>query len=449
MSDTENETTNETDNSAGTYQIVRQGFDGVQMAGEGPATQALVAKATADIQSRWIMAMKRPRNELQVRDRLKQECARFAFAEKAMYSVPRGEGRVTGLSIRFAEAAMRFMGNMACEAQTLFDSDEERVIRVCATDFETNATWTRDLTVKKTVERKFLKAGQKPIRTRINSQGQVIYIIEATDDDVATKEAAAISKSSRTAILRLIPAEIQEEMRDLIQKTQLNKAAKDPKAEIKAVVDGFSSLNIQPDQVEAYLEHPIEQSTPVEIVELRQLFMALRDGETTWSEIMKNHEEVRKARFERAAATVKAAKEAEKAKQQGAAQQGAAQPANGEKPKPQQAPAPQAEKTGGRGTQSTKDKIKAAKESTAAPVATDIPKTTPEPAPDIKPAPKTDPEPSKPAEGDALAAKIAAAKPEDWEMRNCFTCNAEIEVLKDAPGGATCKANCGGTWGAA
>jgi hypothetical protein len=268
-------------------QLVRRSFEGVATLMNNAATQALTAKATADINARWMIAMHRPRQLMDVRSDMLKECSRPKFAGSAIYAVPRGKTMIRGLSIRFAEAVMKAMGNMGAEAQTLYDSEEERTVRVTVTDFEGNTAWSRDLTIKKTKEIRFLKNGQKPIRQRTNSYGDTVYIVEATEDDVTTKEAAQISKASRTGILRLVPAWLLAECQERCEQTMANKAAIDPDAERRKVFDAFAGLNVKPSWLADWLGHPLEQATPAEIVLLQQLYRAIRDGETTLDDAMK------------------------------------------------------------------------------------------------------------------------------------------------------------------
>lgn len=406
-------------------QLMRRGFDGIQLASEGPATQALVAKATADIQARWVMAMRRPRNIDDVRQQIMIECRRPGFAKGAIYKVPRGSTTIKGLSIRFAEVAMRCMGNLGCEANTIFDSDEERIIRVTATDFETNATWTRDITVKKTVERKDLKRGQRSIRDRINSYGDRIFIVEATDDDVATKEAALISKASRTAILRLVPGHIREEAMLLCEKTMSDTAAKDPAAEKNQILDAFAAINIMPSMIAEWLGHPIEQTNTAELVELRLLFGAIRGEGVTWAEAMEHAEEARvraKVATQKAHAAAKDAAAKEAAAKGTAPATETAQPASNANAAPtsQTAPAAAGPKSGGRGAQSVKDKI----------IAKDAPPAEAKPA-ETKPAEK---------KAEEKKAETAAAADGPKEERNCFMCGVPILVPESAPGGQQCDA---------
>jgi hypothetical protein len=261
--------------------MVKRSFDGVAVLSQNAATQALTAKATADINARWMIAMHRPRAMEVVRERLLRECKRPGFAATALYSVPRGKGKVTGLTIRFAEAALVAMGNLGCEAVTLYDSDTERVVRIAVTDYEGNAAWSKDITISKTKEVRELRNGQRAMSERVNSYGDVVYRVEATEDDVAVKEAAAISKASRTGILRLVPGWLLSECRDQVDKTTRSKAAEDPDGERRRMLDEFAKLGLKATWLVDWLGHTVDEATPDEIADLRQLYRAIREKEIT------------------------------------------------------------------------------------------------------------------------------------------------------------------------
>jgi len=285
-------------------QIARTGFSETSLAMGNSATEALVASARAMTEARWIMAMRNPRNILDVRQEILDECKRPGFAEVATYARPVGRERIDedgdprgkkgewvevyaeGLSIRFAEVAMRRMRNMQCKATVIYDDARQRVITVYAVDYESNATWETDITVPKTVERKKLKKGQRPLGERLNSYGDRVFIVEATDSEVAVKAAAEISKASRTAILRLIPGEIQDEAHELCKTIAANKAAKDPRAAIKRMLDSFAELAVKPSEIEAWLGHKIEAGTREEFLQLSKIASGIREGELIWPEVL-------------------------------------------------------------------------------------------------------------------------------------------------------------------
>lgn len=268
-------------------QLVKRSFEGIVTLQNNSATQALTAKATADINARWMIAMHRPREMNDVRVALLHECRRPNFAKAAIFAVPRGGGMIRGLSIRFAETAMTAMGNIGCEAQTLYDSESERVVRVTVTDFESNSMWSRDLTISKTKLVKKDPGPGKSLGMRLNSFGDTNWIVPASDDDVTTKEGSAISKASRTGILRLIPAWLKAEAQEQCERVQRDAAAVDPDAERRKVFDAFASMSARPSWLAEWLGHPLDQATPAEIVDLQQLYRAIRDGGITLDEAMR------------------------------------------------------------------------------------------------------------------------------------------------------------------
>jgi hypothetical protein len=275
--------------SGNTAVAVKEGFGEHEtaLAHTDGASVALAAQAKAAVESRYIMALRRPRDWDTVRIKLLAECRRPAFAKAARYNKPIGKG-VQGLSIRFVEAALRCMGNVLPEVMVVYDDATQKRVRVSVTDLESNLTYSQDVTVSKTVERSRPMDDGSFISVRTNSSGRKTFTVQGTDDDILNKENALISKAIRTLGLRLVPGDIQDEAEDVIKKTALNEAAKDPDAERKAIADAFASLNVTPEMLVEYIEQPLKQVTPVQLVELRALYSALRDGEATWKTVMDN-----------------------------------------------------------------------------------------------------------------------------------------------------------------
>lgn len=318
-------------------EIARQDFGGSQMTHTGEtASTAMAAQATAAVQARHIMAMKNPRDLMAVRVRLLKDCGRPAFADAAIYHKPVGKG-IEGPSIRLAEAAARAMTNVYSSVTAIYDDPTKRIVRVSATDLESNLTFDKDVTVPKTMERSKLKPGQTLIKHRINSQGNSVYLVEAeTDDDILNSENALASKALRVCLLRLIPGDILDEaMREAY--STIEKGIKDdPDKALKSVCDWFDlQLGITPVQLAKYLGHPVAETTVAEIALLRKLFSALKDGETTWAEAMesKGTAEAQPAAAKGKASITDLAADA-KAKREGTATPVKAEPAKKESDEP-------------------------------------------------------------------------------------------------------------------
>jgi ferritin-like protein len=257
--------------------------------GTSVADAAASAHARAMVESRYVMAMRQPRNMDQVRQDLIAECRRPSFANNpsAFYRKPIGQG-VEGLGIRFVEVALRCMKNVVIETKMVYENDLVEVHNVAVTDLEANVTYPMDVKVTKTVERSKPDSDGSYISVRMNSYNKPVYTVPAQDDDLLNKRGALISKAIRTLGLRIIPGDLQDEAEDIIKEIRKNQAAADPDAERKKIVDAFAGLGVKASDLVAYLGHDLGQCSPAQLNDLRGIFGALREGEATWKSVMAN-----------------------------------------------------------------------------------------------------------------------------------------------------------------
>lgn len=282
-----------------------QQFQGIQLSQNfETAAIAVAAAEKAAIEGRYILAMRNPRDWDTIEQKMKKECLRPGFAQTAIYRKPVGsklnkktqqweEQFVEGLSIRFAETAIRYMTNFYASSKSIYDDSDKMIIRITVMDLESNATMEDDITVEKTVERRKLKKNQKPLGMRTNSYGDTVFIVPATDDQVLNKKNALISKSLRNGVLRLLPGDIQDVCEELCRKTASQKDASDPAAAKKNLFDAFAKIGILPDQLKEFLGHSNELS-PKELSDLRGIYSAVSQGDTTWSAVMNTRNPVDK-----------------------------------------------------------------------------------------------------------------------------------------------------------
>lgn len=252
-----------------------------------PAAVAAGEAVKARIQAGYIMAYQAPRNIDEARVRILKFCESPEFAETVEYSKPIGNTKIKGLSIRFAEVALSTFRNILTEAQLLYEDDNIKRIRISALDLEGNTQFSRDISIKKTVERKSIKGREDDlISQRQNSYNQTVYLVRATEDEVMTKESAYVSKFIRTEGLRLLPADIKNEAIAKSRETLSKRDQADPAAAKKRILDAFSRLNIWPKDLEKYIGHSTDTISPAEIAELRTIYSAIDSGEATWSDYM-------------------------------------------------------------------------------------------------------------------------------------------------------------------
>lgn len=285
--------------------VQRQEFGARQMSRTNEtASVAVAAQAKAAIEARYVMAMQRPRDWDTARQRILKDCARPSFAESAWYRRPIGKKKnargqwedsfAEGFSIRFAEAAMRAMGNLYPETMTIYDDPKKRIVRVVVTDLEDNLSFSVDVLIEKTVERSTVKDGQLVIAQRINSYGKPVFIVEANEGELTTKQEALVSKAMRKCALRLLPGDIQDEARHKIMDVRSNEAARDPDAARRKLVDAFAWYGVTPEMLAGFLGHPVATMSPAEIVNLQEVYTAVREGES-WASIMSVQADVAEA----------------------------------------------------------------------------------------------------------------------------------------------------------
>lgn len=251
---------------------------------------ALAAQAEAQVKARWAIAQRNPRNPDAVRVALLKECDRPGFADVAKYAKPVGKEKIVGPSIRFVEAATRCMGNVISDVLTISEDRQTRRLQVSVTDLETNVCWSRQISIEKTVERKN-SAGRIVVSERLNTYGERVYVVLATDDELMNKEGALVSKTTRVLGLRVIPGDLIEESMARVDKVRADRDRKDPSGERKKLVDAFVSVGVKPEQLVEYLGHGLDTCSPAELGDLRDVYAALRDGETRWAAVMESKRE--------------------------------------------------------------------------------------------------------------------------------------------------------------
>lgn len=284
----------------GTALVKRDEFGGSQVAQVAEtAAGALAAQAKASVEARYIMAMRQPRDLDDARVRILKDCRRSGFAEVARFKKPQGRKKndktgkwetnyVEGFSVRFAESAARAMTNILEERFTIYDDPARRIVRVCVTDLEANVTKSTEITIDKVVERKSQKEGQTVLGSRVNSYGDTVYMVEASEDEFLQKEGALASKASRNMTLKLVPGDILDEAEQVIAETQARKTAEDPDAARKRIVDAFAALGVKPSDLKIYLGHDVASCSPAELEDLRGIHAGIKTGETTWSKVLQD-----------------------------------------------------------------------------------------------------------------------------------------------------------------
>lgn len=276
--------------------IVRENFGSTELEKQTEINiAAQMEEARRMVESRFIVAMRKPREYAVVRQRILNVCKIPGFAAKARYSRPVGRERnkqtgrweqknVTGWSIRFAERMVAIYGNLDVSNYIIADTDEKASLRSTAIDLETNSSWSSDTIIDKRVERK--EPGQRKVHGwRDTSEGGKVALVDASPDEVRQKIAIEKSKGGRDNILRLLPFELLEEAEQAVAATNSAEIKRDPLAVQKKIADRFQARGVSADQVVAYLEHGLDTVTREEIQELATVANFLDEG-GSWQAVM-------------------------------------------------------------------------------------------------------------------------------------------------------------------
>ncbi|BBP87435.1 hypothetical protein BsIDN1_10530 [Bacillus safensis] len=73
-------------------------------------TEAMVSRQAQEVQAAMVVAKKFPRDVYAAFERIKKACERKLLAESAVYEYPKGGSKISGPSIRLAEALAQNWG---------------------------------------------------------------------------------------------------------------------------------------------------------------------------------------------------------------------------------------------------------------------------------------------------------------------------------------------------
>lgn len=247
------------------------------------------ARIRSEYQVRTALALGRPRDMDEVRERILKDCKRPGFAAVAEYSLPRGGKAINGPSVRFADAALSALGNIAAETNVIREDETERTCEVVLTDLERNTTVRQGFIVSKISERRNLPPNVRQediLGTRTNAEGQTLYLVKVGENDILMKQNSTEARIRRNLILRLLPGDIKDEALDMCAEVRSHKDAADPDAARKRLIDSFAGIGVKVTDLKTYLGHDIAQCSSAQLDDLRKLYAGIRNGDTTWAEIV-------------------------------------------------------------------------------------------------------------------------------------------------------------------
>lgn len=220
------------------------------------------SKQLSEIKGKMFLARQFPRDPEQSLQNVLMECQRPKLAEAAQYEYPKGDSVVTGPSIRLVEVLARHWGNIDSGVAEIDTHSDHTVVKAYAWDLENNVSDEKIFTVQ---------------HVRTTKRGSY----KLTDErDIYEMVANKAARRKRSCLLAVMPGWYVEAALDACNETLRNSVTNGKTIEEvrEAVVTAFAEFGVSPDNIAAKLSRPIDKLDPNDIVKLRHLYAAIKDG---------------------------------------------------------------------------------------------------------------------------------------------------------------------------
>ena len=232
-----------------------------ELMGRNTQTEMMISRQAQEVQAAMVIAKKFPRDEVDSFNRILRSCQRRSLAESAMYEYPRGGTKVTGPSIRLAEAMAQNWGNLDFGITELEQWNGESQVMAYAWDLETN---TRQVKIFSVPHMRSTKKGNVPL-----TDPRDIYEMVANQG----------ARRLRSCILGIIPGDVVDAAVAECQKT-LTTGNTEPLIDrvrkgIKMFEDKFS---VTQEMIEKYIGCKSEAFSENDMLRLNNVYRSLKDG---------------------------------------------------------------------------------------------------------------------------------------------------------------------------
>lgn len=230
----------------------------------GTVSEMMVSRQAQEVQAAMVVAKRFPRNENDSWNRIMRTCQRQTLAEQAMYEFPRGKEKVSGPSIRLAEAIAQNWGNIDFGFIELENKNGESQVMAYCWDLETNTRQSKVFTVP---------------HIRATKNGN--YAL--TDPrDIYEMVANQAARRVRSCILSIIPGDVVDAAVKVCQQTLLGGDPTKVHEKVQSVLDVFrTEFEIPQQAVERFIGCKASAFTAQTILRLRGVYTAIKEGRAT------------------------------------------------------------------------------------------------------------------------------------------------------------------------
>lgn len=234
---------------------------GGEMMSRNTQTEMMISRQAQEVQAAMVIAKRFPRDEVEAFNRVLQSCKRKALAESAMYEYPRGGTKVTGPSIRLAEAIAQNWGNIDFGITELEQRNGESQVMAYAWDLETNSRQVKIFSVP---------------HVRSTKKGNVAL----TDPrDIYEMVANQGARRLRSCILGIIPGDVVEAAVRQCEETLVNGEQKPLIDLVREMAEIFQNeFGVPLEAIEKYIGCKSEAFSMNDLMRMRKIYTSLHDG---------------------------------------------------------------------------------------------------------------------------------------------------------------------------
>ncbi len=233
--------------------------------GRDLAVEAAITQAEISEKMRFFRAIQKPRDEEKCQKRILDSVRLVESAQSYFYSYPRANKEIFGGSINLAKEIARVWGNISIQERVVNDDVRYRTIGTEVTDLETNFHTYKEITFEKVIQRKMA--------------GGVPQWVQPDERDLLELQQRRFAVLRRNAIFELVPRwfvnMVVEKAREVVKKAIKRT---DPKSLRPVLLKEFSAMGIYQADLENYLGHAFDTTTPDELAELQGVLSSIREG---------------------------------------------------------------------------------------------------------------------------------------------------------------------------
>jgi len=237
-------------------------FNGGRVA-ESAGARALQSREVAELQTKFLMAERFPRDEKRAYDGVVNAFSRPGLAEHAQYEYAKGGSKISGLSIHALQAIAQQWGNIEFGWAEVSRGDGSdgvpySEVRAMAVDLQSRTMRPLQFIVRHWRD---TKSGGYKLKDE-----REIYELCAN----------MAQRRVRSCLEAVIPKDVQDAAEQQADLTLRTKADTSPEAMVK-MVEAFAKLGVTKDQIEKRIQSRLDAISPAQVVGLKRIYASLRD----------------------------------------------------------------------------------------------------------------------------------------------------------------------------